>query len=584
MTMMKHRLLAVIMAAVLMLASLPGITVQADTIGKEAQACKNLGILLGADKSGVTTQYLSAIPTRLQAYIIALRLKGLYEEAGKFTSGNNFVDASGAAWAKNYLAYAKNSPELGWTGYPDGRFGVNDKINGQAFYKVMLETLGYKQNVDFTYAQTLDFADKIGLLDDAAEMKAIKSFTINDIAKGIYGALNTNLADSDKKLVDFLVDKGIFESEKVEASGFNSLIQIAARTDLEYGVPMVPVNAAYTKMGCYIIEINKTNMTYDIRKDASRVQMTEGITNAYINNTKIIMEKPVAKDGTGIYYVPVSFVLECAEKFGYDAEYFKTKKILKLQKSADIKADQSEIVIAKGTNKSIKVEKIYSDIEREVITSLCTFSAVSNDGIVQVGSTSGEVIGKNLGSAEIIISYLGKEVDRVTAYVVDVVPKYYPAAFYEQVFDTAFNLDKPNFTDGFGVVWNKKPGVVVENIEDDSIDTRSSLKILNYSAFESGVTVNLTKLLENRAIKGKSSTLKIYARGINEGSKLYVKANIRSSFASIDKENIVDLDNKWKNIELLKIDIPEDALGLTLDIAAGQNEEIRIDAFTMTLN
>ena len=154
--MMKHKLLAFLMAAVLMLTSLPGITVQAeDTIGREAKACSELGILLGSDKSGVTAQYLSNIPTRLQAYVIALRLKGLYAEAGKFVSSKNFLDASAAGWAKNYLAYAKNYPELGWTGYSDGRFGVNDNINAQAFYKVLLETLGYKQNVDFTYAKTL---------------------------------------------------------------------------------------------------------------------------------------------------------------------------------------------------------------------------------------------------------------------------------------------------------------------------------------------------------------------------------------------------------------------------------------------
>ena len=200
---MKHKLLAVLMAAIIMMASMPELIAQADTIGREAKACSELGILLGADKGGVTAQYLSNIPTRLQAYIIALRLKGLYDEAGKFESIKNFSDASAAGWAKNYLAYAKNYPELGWTGYSDGRFGVNDKINAQAFYKVLLETLGYKQNVDFAYARTLEFADKIGLIENAQKIASIKSFTINDIAKGIYAALNTNIAGTTK-----LVDSG----------------------------------------------------------------------------------------------------------------------------------------------------------------------------------------------------------------------------------------------------------------------------------------------------------------------------------------------------------------------------------------
>ncbi len=582
--MKKSKVLALLMAAIIVIASMPGITVQADTIGKEAQACKNLGILLGADKSGVTSQYLSAIPTRLQAYIIALRLKGLYEEAGKYSSSTTFTDASAAGWAKNYLAYAKNSPELGWTGYPNGSFGVNDKINAQAFYKVMLETLGYKQNVDFTYAKTLEFADKIGLVDDAGEIAAIKSFTINDIAKGIYRALNTNVAGTDKKLIALLVDKGIFEADKVEASGLYSLIQINARVDLEYDVAMVPVKDTYIKMGSYILENDKTNMAFEIKKDSVKVRLTEGFTTAYINSTKVVMERPVMKDASGTYYIPVSFVLESAGEFGYDAEYIEDKKILRLQESADIKATESEIVLSKGQKKPIQVEKIYSGIETEVITSQCTFTAASNDGIIQVVSTSGEVTGKNVGSAEIIISYQGKEVDRITAHVVDVVPKFYPAAYYEQVFETTFSLDKPNFTDGFGTVWNKKTGVKASINEDDSRDTGSSLSILNYSSNESGITIDLTKLLENRAIKGKSSTLRIFAKGISEDSKLYVTANINVNNVNVKKENNIVLDNKWKSIELLKIDIPSNAQGLTLDIATGQNEEIRIDAFTMTTN
>jgi len=142
----------------------------------------------------------------------------------------------------------------------------------------------------------------------------------------------------------------------------------------------------------------------------------------------------------------------------------------------------------------------------------------------------------------------------------------------------------PESPSGCSGIRNKKPGVVAEINENDYVDSSSSLKILNYSVFESGVKVDLTKLLEDRAIKGKKITLKIYAKGISEGSKLYAAADIRSKFSSITKENSVALENKWKSIELLKLDIPEDAQELTLDIAAEHNGEIMIDAFTMTSN
>jgi hypothetical protein len=584
MAMRKHRMLAVLMAAVFMLASLQGITVQADTIGKEALACRELGILTGTDKSGVTAEYLSTIPTRLQAYIISLRLKGLYGEAGNFKLDNNFSDASLAPWAKNYLSYAKNTPELGWTGYSDGRFGVNEKINAQAFYKILLEALDYKQNIDFIYARTLEFAGKVGLVENVAEIAAIKDFTINDIAKGIYRALNTNVAGTDKRLIDFLADKGIFSAEKIEAAGLNSLIQITPMIDKRYGIAWAPVNETFKKLGCFVYENDKTNMAYEIKKGQARLRFTEGFTTAYINNTRVTLEKSIIKDDNGKYYVPVSFIIASAEELGYKAEYTRTANILKLQKAPEIKAAQGEIVLTRGDKRSIKVEKKYSEIEREDITSKCTFTALSNGGIVQVGSTTGEITGRNLGSAEIVISYGGKEVDRVTAHVVAVVPKYYSEAFYEQVFDTAFRLNKPDYMDGFGAVWNKKTGVVAEIHVSDYIDTGSSLKLKNYSSAGSGVTVDLTKLLEDRAIKGKTITLKIYAKGIRDGSKLYAMANIKIGGIVNKKENSTVLEDIWKGIELFKLDIPANAQKLTLEIAPGLNEEIMIDAFTMTSN
>ncbi|HYE82835.1 MAG TPA: Ig-like domain-containing protein [Clostridia bacterium] len=217
---MKKRITAVLVALVLIMTQIGGVSLNADSIGTEAAACKELGILIGADASGVTSDYLDTIPTRIQAFIIVLRLKGLYSDATEYEGTDNFVDASVSGWAKNYMAYAKRHPELGWGGYPDGTFAPTDKINGQAFYKVMLETLGYKQDIDFTYANTLKFAQEVGLVKKADDIAKLKSFTVNDVAKGIYGALNTKPQDSDKKLITVMVEQGIIISEKAVAAGF----------------------------------------------------------------------------------------------------------------------------------------------------------------------------------------------------------------------------------------------------------------------------------------------------------------------------------------------------------------------------
>ncbi len=217
---MGKRITAVLVALVLVIAQIGSVNLFADSIGKEAGACKELGILIGADASGVTSEYLTTTPTRIQAFIIVLRMKGLYSEATEYEGNNNFKDASALSWAKNYMAYAKNNPDLGWQGNPDGTFAPSVKINGQAFYKVMLETLGYKQDIDFTYADTLKFAQSIGLVKSAADISTLKTFTVNDVAKGIYGALNTKPKNSNKKLITVMVEENIITSAKAVAAGF----------------------------------------------------------------------------------------------------------------------------------------------------------------------------------------------------------------------------------------------------------------------------------------------------------------------------------------------------------------------------
>lgn len=508
-----------------------------------------------------------------------MRLKGLYNEAGYFTSKNNFKDASAANWAKNYLAYAKNTPSIGWTGYPDGRFGVNDKMNAQAFYKVLLETLGYKQNLDFTYADTLAFAEKIGLVDRAADIAAIKSFTINDIAKGIFRALNTMVADSDKKLVDMLLDKGVFSEKAVAASGLNSSVQINVMVDAKYGVAWVPIKDTFERLGCSVLTESKRGMYFEIRKDLVMAKITENVTSAYVNSTKINLEKPIIKNESGTYYVPVSFMLAAAKAFGYEAEYMKAVKVLELRELPSVKATDKDLVILKGAKKSIVVERTYTGL-KEVVTKQCTFAVANSSSIISV-TAAGEVTGKVLGAAEIIVSYGGKEVDRVTAYVVDIVPKYYPVSNYEQVFDTTFRTDKPNYTDAYGAVWNKMTGVVAKINEDESMDTKSSLDILNYSEDGSGITVDLSKLLENRSIKGKTCIIKMSAKGVTEKPTLYIKASSKSKYELVNKDNTISLDNIWKGYELLKLNIPADATEFTLSIATGKNQQIRIDAFTL---
>ena len=59
---------------------------------------------------------------------------------------------------RNILAYLKDNPQYGFIGYPDGRFGVDDKLLPRQLYKVLLTAMGYKEGEDFSYADVIEFA------------------------------------------------------------------------------------------------------------------------------------------------------------------------------------------------------------------------------------------------------------------------------------------------------------------------------------------------------------------------------------------------------------------------------------------
>ena len=82
---------------------------------------------------------------------------GLEDEAKAFEGEDNFDDADDIyAGGQKILAYLKANPDLGWVGVGGNKFEPAKPASAQMIYKVLLEALGYKQDVDFKWAETLD--------------------------------------------------------------------------------------------------------------------------------------------------------------------------------------------------------------------------------------------------------------------------------------------------------------------------------------------------------------------------------------------------------------------------------------------
>ncbi len=214
---MSKKVLSLVLAIALIFSSFT-VVLADEVISDDVKALAAIGMLVG-DGSGVTVDYAKSTPTRLQAAILFLRLRGLEEEALEFEGEENFNDAKDYAWTagKNLMAYLKAHPELGWIG-AEGNFMPNEKINEQSYYKVLLEALGYKQNTgtvvgDFDFAEVFEFAKSIGLSPENLE-----SFSIDNLAKATVAALKNATKDG-KLLIEVLIDSGKIDKDVAVNNG-----------------------------------------------------------------------------------------------------------------------------------------------------------------------------------------------------------------------------------------------------------------------------------------------------------------------------------------------------------------------------
>lgn len=215
-------------------------------LSADATSCANLGMLVG-DGNGVTTAYTATLPTRIQAAIMFLRLKGLEAEAKAFTGTVNFADANTAAWAAPIMAYLKAHPEYGWVG--DGtNFNPNGALTAQDYYKVMLEALGYKQNTaevigDFTYAGTIAFAKTVGL----EKVAAATPFTVDNLATATIEALKAVVKGGTKTLGTVLVEAGKLDMAKAVAAGVYSTASVVLAVESIKAPNLMEVNVTFNK-------------------------------------------------------------------------------------------------------------------------------------------------------------------------------------------------------------------------------------------------------------------------------------------------------------------------------------------------
>lgn len=217
--------LKVMIASVLVAA---GIVVTAGAASYESSAdkLKDLGLFQGTG-SGYE---LDRAPTRGEAAGMLVRLLGKEAEAKELTYSAPFTDL--ADWQKPYVQYLYDNKLA--NGITDTTFEPGKPCSAQMYTTFLLRALGYSDATggDFTYADAINYGQKIGLVD-FANYDANK-FLRDHVAAMTLTALNTDVkGESEKSLLEKLVADGAVEKAKADKlldffSAYNKYAEVAS--------------------------------------------------------------------------------------------------------------------------------------------------------------------------------------------------------------------------------------------------------------------------------------------------------------------------------------------------------------------
>ncbi len=162
---------------------------------------------------------LDRAPTRAEGTAMLIRLLGKEYQVRQGSYSHPFTDVP--SWANNYVGYAYQNGITKGNG--NGSFGANELLSAKQYVTFVLRSMGYQDNIDFSYDNALAKAREIGLLSDAelSDLLSRPYFLRSDLVAVSHNALKVKIKGSSRTLAEKLVDidKAIFRPA-AEIMGF----------------------------------------------------------------------------------------------------------------------------------------------------------------------------------------------------------------------------------------------------------------------------------------------------------------------------------------------------------------------------
>ena len=153
---------------------------------------------------------LDRAPTRAEGAVMLVRLLGMEYQVKQADYSHPFTDVP--SWADNYVGYIYQNGIA--NGISDSLFGSSNLMSAAQYVTFVLRSMGYEDNVDFSYSKVLDKALELRLLTaaESAGLKNRTAFLRNDLVAISHNALSVRMKGSRQTLLEKLVDndKAIF--------------------------------------------------------------------------------------------------------------------------------------------------------------------------------------------------------------------------------------------------------------------------------------------------------------------------------------------------------------------------------------
>ncbi|MBR1496046.1 MAG: trypsin-like peptidase domain-containing protein [Oscillospiraceae bacterium] len=157
--------------------------------------------------------------TRAEAAVMLLRLLG---REGAALEANYACPFEDAGWAAPYLAYGYARGYL--RGVSDSLYAGDASVSARDYVTMMLRVLGYRDEADFLWENSLAFADSIHLTNGEYSAAPDRAFLREDMALLSYSALTMPQKDSGRTLLVRLCLDGAVQISDVRKTGLSALL------------------------------------------------------------------------------------------------------------------------------------------------------------------------------------------------------------------------------------------------------------------------------------------------------------------------------------------------------------------------